>query len=197
MNEESAGTGSKDVEVKYLCEVCKKEKFKKIASPSCSKLISKSNMSHHLKVHSSKNNKCVKCNKQFKDVKVRALTNHMEKHNQKQNSTCYLCGKQIFRPSHLKKHLKILNEDKIRKKDIICKHCNKKFGSSSALKVHFKANHKDLSVKCTLCNKVFFSDGGMRDHVKFHTREKGTVAVSEEVLRRVNLESRVNVTVPW
>ena len=193
INQEPVDTGSEDKEARYLCEICKKEysqaksfsshkcfsRFKKIACPSCSKLISKSNMSHHLKVHSATNQKCVKCNKKFKDV--RALTNHMEKHNLKQNSKCEVCGKSFTRPSHLNKHMMMIHtENKIRKKDAICKHCKKKFGSSSALKVHLKINHKELAVKCNLCHKMFFSDRGMRDHKKIHTREERIEAVSEE-----------------
>ena len=192
IHQESVSTGSENAEVRYLCKTCKKEysqaksfsnhqcfsKFKKIACPSCSKLISKSNMSHHLKVHSATNHKCVRCNKTFKDV--RALTNHMEKHNMKQNSKCDVCGKSFTRPSHLNKHMMIHTKEKIRKKDTICKHCKEKFGSFSALKVHLKANHKELAVKCNLCHKLFFSDRGMRDHKKIHTMEERTVAVSEE-----------------
>jgi hypothetical protein len=106
-----------DLVMRYQCDFCKitykqlkslknhicNKKFVKIPCLSCSKMISKSNLSHHMKTHSAIKHKCHKCKKIFRRKEL--LDVHILKHGRKKKTLCQQCGKVFARPNHLKAHM--------------------------------------------------------------------------------------------
>ena len=172
--------------IKYKCNVCGKEytylkglenhecfkKLVKIPCPSCSKLVSKTNLSHHIKIHSRIKFPCTTCKKAFKSKPN--LEKHLLKHGQKKKTLCDECGKVFARPNHLKLHMKthskeVRTEAKKPRKGVRCKMCNEECTSNSKLLAHFKKFHPEASTKCTVCSKPFFSKRGLDGHMKKHS----------------------------
>ena len=179
----------------YKCKKCQKQYYQlksfqshvclknyvKMQCPSCAKMISKSNISHHMKTHSTTKHACDKCKKVFKEKTL--LEKHMHKHVTAKKSICELCGKIFVRPNHLRKHMKshAQERDQSGLSDIPgpamesagqgfkCKVCELEFSSTSKLKVHLKKSHVSEAKKCVKCQKVFFSSRGLRSHMKTHS----------------------------
>ena len=178
-----------DLGPRYQCDLCKitykqlkslknhicNKKIVKIPCPSCSKMISKSNLSHHIKTHSAIKHKCHKCKKIFRRKEL--LDKHILKHGRKKKTLCEQCGKVFARPNHLKAHMIShakqqedgpSEEVNALQKEIKCKICSNKFPSTSQLTVHLKKSHPEVSVKCKVCNKTFFSKRGLAAHERTH-----------------------------
>ena len=164
-----------DKEYKQLSSLkkhlCPSQKPAKVACPCCSKQISKSNLSHHLKTHSNMKFKCLKCKMAFKSNAN--LVKHNEIHTNVSGTTCSSCNKTFSRPSHLKEHMeyhsKLLsvsegNSDAAMK----CRFCSNIFSTSSKLKKHYNKDHKEKGIECSVCGKMFFSSKGIKDHLKQH-----------------------------
>jgi hypothetical protein len=80
----------------------------KVPCPSCSKLISRSNISHHLKIHTTgKKLKCNKCQLDFESEELKKA--HMKTHAK---HLCSVCGKTFKRPCLLKEHTKAHESEK-------------------------------------------------------------------------------------
>ena len=166
---------------------CLNKELVKVPCPSCSKLISKTNMSHHLKLHSVIKYKCTKCKKEFRAKEK--LKKHINSHGFVRETICEICGKRFSRPNHLKAHVKLhidgevapnnASEGDAPRKLFTCKLCDQKYESGSGLKLHQKKNHPDASTKCDYCSKTFFSTRGMRDHVKIHQQMLSLEAETE------------------
>ena len=152
----------------------------KIPCPSCSKLISRSNISHHLKVHASGHFlKCKKCNLTFRNVIEKK--EHMLLHSK---HTCNYCGKEFKRPCLLNRHVAadhrdehfsdqdIVDEAPRKSKEYTCHYCKSVFPSISSLKTHLNKEHKRDGKKCSDCDNVFFSKRGLREHLKTHASVK-------------------------
>lgn len=145
----------------FKTHICRKN-YVKIACPSCSKMVSKSNMSHHLKLHSALKFNCGVCKKIFRSTKV--LEEHLKDHKLSKH-VCDICGRTCERPSHLKKH----KETHVSKHTgSQCKFCDFESISMSKLKSHLFQEHAGLAVKCGQCKKPFFSKRGLRAHLKIH-----------------------------
>ena len=84
---------------------CFNKELVKVPCPSCSKLISKTNISHHLKLHSVIKYKCTKCKKVFRAKEK--LKKHINSHGVVRESVCEICGKRFSRPNHLKAHMNL------------------------------------------------------------------------------------------
>ena len=152
---------------------CPEQKTLKVPCPSCNKLISKSNISHHLKVHSQKKFKCLKCKMAFNNEVD--LGKHDIKHLSVGETKCSKCNAKFSRPNHLKKHMKVHSEQLpggkgSRVSSFKCKHCPETLATSSLLKKHYLDFHKDKSVKCLVCGKAFFSSNGIKDHLEQHSK---------------------------
>ena len=192
---------SADKDEDFKCQKCNKQykqissfqahecfkKLVKIPCPSCSKLISKTNMSHHLKLHSVTKFNCTQCKKVFRAKEK--LKKHTNSHGVVRESVCEICGKIFRRPNHLKAHVKLhidgdvatdnTSEVDAHRKMFTCKLCDQQFESGSGLKLHQKKNHPDASTKCDYCSKTFFSARGMRDHVKIHKQMQSQIVEVE------------------
>ena len=217
VNEEKA----RDVNLKskYNCKKCEKtfvqlgslkshkcdgdaDNSSKIPCPSCSKLISRSNISHHLKVHSSGQFlKCKKCNLDFRNILEKK--EHMLVHSK---HICNYCGKVFKRPSILKGHVAAAHRDEhcseqdavdevqSKPKEYSCYYCKSLFPSISSLKTHLNKEHSRAGKKCSECDHVFFSKRGLREHMRTHA----SVIEQQETLefqRYVKESSRDNVVI--
>ena len=174
----------------------------KIPCPSCSKLISRSNISHHLKVHSSGQFlKCKKCNLEFRNILEKK--EHMLVHSK---HICNYCGKEFKRPSILKGHVAAAHRDEhcseqdavdevqSKPKEYSCYYCKSLFPSISSLKTHLNKEHSRAGKKCSECDHVFFSKRGLREHMRTHA----SVIEQQETLelqRYVKESSRDNVVI--
>ena len=177
-------------ETNYGCKKCGK-KFKQLKSskvhqcalpskvpcPSCSKLISKSNLSHHMKTHfNGKKLQCKKCSISFTSAHEKQEHLKTKLHN---CCPCNTCGKVFRRPSLLNEHMRIHREeneanvaeesDKTKEENKYhCKFCLKKFGSVTSLQNHMTNKHPELGKKCKHCSKIFFSKRGLTRHILLH-----------------------------
>ena len=169
-------------EVRFKCSKCNKHftylkslndhkcgsKYNKITCPSCSKLISSTNYSRHIKLHSISKFKCSKCAKHFISKIMR--DNHEKFHA---DNNCGLCGMNFRRPSELKKHLishgsKQQPESASNQKFVTCKVCNAELSSLRVLGIHMQTFHKDKALSCDICRKLVFSKRVLREHKKKH-----------------------------
>ena len=145
-------------------------KYKKITCPSCSKVISSSNYSKHLKRHSVSKFKCSRCSKHFISKTLR--DNHEKLHTE---HNCGICNKKFRRPCALKKHL-LLHEDQQQpepastSKTVKCKVCDAEQSSIRVLGMHMQSCHKDEAFSCDICSKLVFSKRALREHKKKHKR---------------------------
>ena len=185
----------------YGCKKCGK-KFKQLKSskvhqcavptkvpcPSCSKLISKSNLSHHMKTHfNGKKLQCKKCSLSFNSAHEKQEHMKTKLHN---CCPCNTCGKVFRRPSLLNEHMRIHKEENEANTDeenektkeenkYYCKFCLKKFGSVTSLQKHMTKKHPELGEKCKQCSKIFFSKRGLTRHTLLHemvTQKQGQVS---------------------
>ena len=145
--------------------------YAKIPCPICSKLVIKSNITHHRKTHTALKHSCTKCKKTFKNQA--GLDKNTLKHGDERKNVCEFCGKIFLRPNHLKKH-KETHEitEKAACAKPRCKFCDFVYTSKAKLKVHLLRKHLDKARKCEKCQKPFFSSRGMRAHMKVHSTEK-------------------------
>ena len=176
----------------YGCEKCKKN-FKQLKSlevhkcaiqskvpcPSCSKLISKTNLSHHVKTHfSGKKLKCKKCKLSFNSADAKKQHMISKLHN---SHTCNVCRRAFTRPSLLREHLTIhVGEDDSESPDVAvdsnqsksyyCKFCKENFLSVVRLQNHMSTEHSDQGDDCSQCGKTFFSKRGMDRHIETHEK---------------------------
>ena len=83
---------------------CPSSEPNKVSCPSCNKKISKSNISHHLKIHAKKKFKCLKCKMSFNSEAT--LLKHSDTHKTVAVIECNICDKGFSCQSKLKKHMK-------------------------------------------------------------------------------------------
>ena len=129
--------------------------YAKIPCPICSKLVSKSNNTHHRKTHTGLKHCCTKCKKTFKNQA--GLDKHKLKHGDERKNVCEFCGKIFLRPNHLKKH-KETHEitEKAACANPRCKFCDFVYTSKAKIKVHLLRTHLDRARKCEKCQTFFF-----------------------------------------
>ena len=147
----------------------------KVPCPSCTKLISKTNISHHMKTHfSGKKLKCGKCNLSFNSAHEKQEHLKSKLHN---GCACHTCGKVFRRPCLLKEHMKIhsdenstgtLEQKEEPEKKYYCKFCYQKFGSVTILQNHLTKEHPQLGKKCTQCSNIYFSKRSLVRHTQLH-----------------------------
>ena len=141
----------------------------KIPCPSCSKMVSKTNMSHHMKLHSLVKFDCKQCKKSFRSESM--LAKHTQEHKAKKKHVCNICGQTCERPSHLKLH-KLTHETKNSSDTgVKCKFCDWHSDSMLKLKTHLVDKHIEHAKKCAYCCKIYFSRRGMLGHLKTHEAE--------------------------
>ena len=164
----------------YSCDKCKKQYahlksyqnhvcktfLTKIPCLICSKLICKTNISHHMKIHKQAKFCCNKCKRYFKSQAL--LEKHGLEHASKRYSTCGVCGKMCARPGQLIEHLKTHNNTEDRIKCFDCKFCSLDCKTLPKLKVHLENSHVDKAFKCDKCPKMYFSTKGYNTHKKTH-----------------------------
>ena len=171
----------------FLVHKCDKRGADKISCPSCSKLISRSNITHHLKTHLlGKNLKCNKCTLTFENEGLKKV--HMEKHLK---HVCNICGKTFKRPFPFKEHMKTHEyENESSKEDTSgeglestkkaevgkglfkCKVCGEIYPSITSLKIHMNKDHVKDGIICSECKKIFFTKRGLKDHMENHKKIK-------------------------
>ena len=152
----------------------------KVCCPSCNKQISKSNISHHMKIHSKPRLKCKQCNKPFKTKET--LEKHFQVHSTSGSKQCSACDKTFTRPSHLKTHSKIHEVDRSvsdKSNNFKCKFCDYVASSPAARQVHLSTVHTDRGLKCELCNLVLFTERRFNEHAKKHSTDSHEVEIHE------------------
>ena len=176
--------GKKYVQLKsFRSHNCDKRGVDKIPCPSCSKLISRCNITHHLKTHLlGKKLKCNKCTLTFENEELKKV------HNMKQHykHMCNDCGKTFKRPFPLKEHMKTHEHENESNKEGVdknavqenafkevgkgfkCKVCESILSSITSLKFHMNKEHVKDGIKCSECENIFFSKRGLKDHMKNH-----------------------------
>ena len=158
----------------------------KVCCPSCNKQISKSNISHHMKIHSEPRLKCKQCKKLFKTKET--LEKHFQVHSTSGRIQCSACDKTFTRPSHLKTHAKIHESDRsvsVKSNDFKCKFCDYVASSPAARQVHLSTVHIDRGLKCELCNLVLFTERRFNEHAKKHSTVSHEVENHEANVRAV------------
>ena len=177
----------------FICNRCKKgydqsksfknhvcfKKCTKIPCPSCSKMVSKTNMSHHMKLHSLVKFDCKQCKKSFRSETM--LAKHTQEHKAKKKHVCDICGLTCERPNHLKLHKQTHETKNLSNLGVKCKFCEWNSDSMLKLKTHLVDRHIELAKKCSYCSKIYFSRRGMRDHLKIHKGECVNGDVSETI----------------
>ena len=195
---------SKDIdEVRFNCAKCDRffkylkslnehvcgSKYKKITCPSCSKIISSSNYSRHLKRHSISKFKCSRCEKHFISKTLR--DNHEKLHT---DNNCCICNMKFRRPCDLKKHHASQHEAQQQPepasnpKTVKCKICDAEQSSIRVLGIHMQSFHKDEAISCEICSKLVFSKRALREHKKNHKRSE-PVEQQEQESTTTNAES--------
>ena len=158
-------------------------KLQKIKCPSCSKLISRTNLSKHLTLHSAIGHKCSLCSKAYKSEAE--LKKHTERHA---ITKCHICGKEFAKSSTLRDHYKTYDEIEAlsgngppsekgkggplkSKMKTVCRFCKIKVASLNELTDHLRKKHGEKAVSCNLCTAVFFSGRGLQSHMKQHNQQ--------------------------
>ncbi len=163
----------------FSCHLCDKSFF------------TKGGLKQHVHIHDENSKKvCPVCN-----VRCARLEPHLKTHfNTSQQIVCNICEQQFSSLSTLKTHLLIHSGDnykvcpvcdgkyadmskhikthKERKRDHICKICQKSFFSKQELRQHQKTHEKpDPRCVCNICQKTFSNMGNLRHHQLIHTGE--------------------------
>ncbi len=158
----------------FRCEVCNK------------KFEHKSNLDHHLIVHSEfkpfvctvcglrfkwKEGKQVHLKKQHADVdatcdlcsktmKIHLLAKHKKTdHKPVQTFKCDICGKQFDTKGKRNTHVKRVHE-----KPLECNVCHKKFGTNQKLTVHQRTHNGEKPYQCKRCLKCFRQIQHLQNH---------------------------------
>ena len=185
----------------FKCEKCEKSykqlksfnvhkcitKYQKVKCQFCSKEISQTNFSKHIKFHTQAKFPCNLCSKIFPNQTK--LDKHLQRH---EDLRCKECEKSFSATFFLKRHMKIhtrQNSDGaehsleletsqpqnnngkaggISNEAKHCKYCKVQFRNIKELTKHMRAEHGDKSSKCDICDKMFFSLKGLNDHRKLH-----------------------------
>jgi len=111
---------------------------------------------------------CSVCGKYL--VSEKALSRHMETHNETREMTCEFCHKKFQTRKTLYSHRKIhFIGDKFK-----CDICDKNFSSKPNLSDHKKKIHGggQRDKLCRFCSKEFWSATILREHERIHTNEK-------------------------
>ena len=144
------------------------KKTEKVPCPLCEKVISRSNISKHTKLHAITGILCDICEKSFKDNS--AFENHQ--HKQVPKRDCNICNKIFTRPSLLRNHSVRFhgsgNVKKERLSIISCKFCGLECPSTSAVRKHMELEHMDKAIHCGFCDNRFFSKRGLKQHKQDH-----------------------------
>lgn len=162
-------------EEKLVCDICDSKFSGKFAYQR--HLVEQHNIS--LDESCAENFKCELCGETLKYE--RNLIAHIETvHERKHLVRCTICGIEITKSSHLKRHLaeqhSILNVDRVLQKEeakkFTCEHCTKVFNRQSHLDEHLKT-HMDARerFKCDECSSTFTLISNLKRHKKeFHSK---------------------------
>jgi len=133
----------------------------------CQKLISKSHMSEHAKIHLGiKEHMCSLCGIMFRQAT--ALNSHMKTHVKLHK--CPSCPKSFASAKLLSAHVVTHGAGEV---SFHCSICMRTFLKRHALKTHFKSHANDESFKCGVCSREFSRHTGLVRHMRCHLEEAG------------------------
>ncbi|KAJ9580211.1 hypothetical protein L9F63_004154 [Diploptera punctata] len=78
--------------------------------------------------------------------------------------TCWTCGKNFVKKSHLKRHVRF----HLAEQTYSCLHCKRKFVDYLVLQQHICAHVKEKQYNCKICQKSFQRKSGLRTHQIVH-----------------------------
>uniref|UniRef100_A0A6A7FR42 Zinc finger protein 624 n=1 Tax=Hirondellea gigas TaxID=1518452 RepID=A0A6A7FR42_9CRUS len=136
------------------------------ACPLCSKVLLKSSLVQHMRIHSGERPfKCHMCSKTFR-VKCN-LEAHMFVHSGKRDRPfkCTICQNSFGRQKDLEAHIR--SHKNIR--PFTCNECGKAFLYKNNLAMHMKQHFGEKEHKCSHCDKAFYRRYNLINHERVHT----------------------------
>lgn len=121
-------------------------------------------LSHHMKMHGEKSNKCTHCEKTF--ARSTDLKRHEARHTLEKPFQCKFCAKSFALEYLLNKH------QKTHVSNYHCKYCGKTCTTPSTLKTHERIHSGEKPFQCRSCDKGFVQLGALKIHERIHNGER-------------------------
>lgn len=143
--------------VKFSCEICSKEFFKKWDLEAHVKHV-------HENIAQERNHLCNICGMGFQ--RMSHLRNHFLGHTKEKPYACDKCDKKFGRKYSLMTHIsrRHLNERKH-----VCTYCSQAFFNKDILTRHVRRHTGEKPYKCQVCEKAFIQKIALDLHMKVHT----------------------------
>lgn len=140
----------------------------------CAKLISRRNMSLHLKIHESndQNFLCDHCNHSFK-TKSYLASHILNVHAVDKKFQCEICSKSYSKKTTFDQHKKTHTGSNLH--NFKCQICHKSFASNNRLKAHLKTHEDIRSFQCDYenCTRTYKYQTDLKRHImRQHTLER-------------------------
>ena len=133
---------------------------------------------------------------EFQGVKSATKSPEKKQGKPSEKVTCNYCQKMYKNVYILKAHIKKFHEEPSenetnelsKERTIPCSQCDKKFTTSSYLKLHQKT-HVEKIYKCDVCAKIYQTHGGLRNHKYAHSKKPYSCTICpKSFLQNVTLE---------